>query len=763
MASPDPRATARERAARLNYQGRMPTYVAGVLLVALVVWDEGRGPAFWVFVAGWSALWPHVAYRIAARVRASASLVEQRLVIVDSVFIGICIAAMSFRLLPALAVALPPLLSAGRVGGLRAAALSLLGLGAGTAVATAIDGIHLRTDVSPAAMVLAVAMVIAFTLYIGLVGKAQGDALRQRSKALADALAQQTATNETLRAIAGSHTDIRPLFETILRSAVSLCDASSGTVFRFDGERLHMAAHHNYPPEALARLERSFAAPPTRGSIAGRAVLERGPVSIPDLDADPEYELGAVTRGMIGARSLLAVPMMRDGRPVGVISVQRSVAQPFSAAQIDVLRTFADQAVIALGSAALFEDLTDSLEETRALSEVTQAISASLDLHEVLGTVVRHAVRLTRADGAVFLEYDAARGVFVPSASYGLPESEVAAIASIPVDPTTGALGRSLKTGQPFEIPDVAAAKSFVYRDLTLAHGHRVIAAVGIPGEGPPRVLTMLSSQPGRFGARVARLLVALAHQSKVAMDNARLFQELQIASRHKSAFLANMSHELRTPLNAIIGVSELLIDEAKDAGARGQVEDLERIRRAGHRLLGLIDEVLDLSKIEAGRMDLVVEPFDPAALVRDVAETIGPLAAQRANRLTVDCPPTLGTMRADAKRVRQALLNLASNAAKFTERGEITLSAARAQEWITLRVTDTGIGMTPAQTARLFEEFTQADASTARQYGGTGLGLAISRRLCRLMGGDISVESVSGHGSTFTILLPAEMESAHA
>jgi signal transduction histidine kinase/DNA-binding response OmpR family regulator/HAMP domain-containing protein len=238
-----------------------------------------------------------------------------------------------------------------------------------------------------------------------------------------------------------------------------------------------------------------------------------------------------------------------------------------------------------------------------------------------------------------------------------------------------------------------------------------------------------------------------------------------QQATEAKSRFLANMSHELRTPLNAIIGVTEMLLDDARASGQKDQIEPHERILRAGKHLLALINDILDLSKIEAGKMELHLEAFALAPLVEDVATTIRPLAAKNGNQVVVECPADVGLMRADPMRVRQVLLNLASNASKFTERGMIRLAVARqhdaGREWITMAVSDTGIGMTAEQMARLFEEFTQADASTTRKYGGTGLGLAISRRLCRLMGGDIMAESMPSQGSTFTIRLPAGVEVA--
>jgi signal transduction histidine kinase len=276
--------------------------------------------------------------------------------------------------------------------------------------------------------------------------------------------------------------------------------------------------------------------------------------------------------------------------------------------------------------------------------------------------------------------------------------------------------------------------------------------------------LALTRSEVRPFTDKQIELATTFADQAGIAIENVRLFDEIQDKSRqlaeaseHKSQFLANMSHELRTPLNAIIGVSEMLREDAE--ALKQDTEPLDRVLGAGRHLLALINDILDLSKIEAGRMELHLETFPLVPLIQDVAKTIEPLATKNGNRLVVDCPADLGTIHADQTRFRQSLLNLASNANKFTEKGTITVAARQGQEngrdWITLAVADSGIGMTPEQMGKLFQEFSQASSGTASKYGGTGLGLAISRRFCQMMGGDITVESEVGRGSTFTIRLP--------
>jgi signal transduction histidine kinase len=307
--------------------------------------------------------------------------------------------------------------------------------------------------------------------------------------------------------------------------------------------------------------------------------------------------------------------------------------------------------------------------------------------------------------------------------------------------------------------------------DVIVRAGFRALLAV--PLIGTDRIvgaLVVRRKQPGEFPQSTVELLQTFAAQSVIAIQNARLFSEIEDksrqlaeASQHKSQFLANMSHELRTPLNAIIGVSEMLREDAE--ALKQDLEPLDRVLGAGRHLLALINDILDLSKIEAGRMELAITTFALAPLIDDVVKTIEPLAAKNSNRVSVNCDAAIGTVHADQMRLRQALLNLMSNANKFTEHGTITVNARQehenGRESVTIAVADTGIGMTTEQMGKLFQEFSQADSSTTRKYGGTGLGLVISRRFCQMMGGDITVESEPERGSTFTIRLPRIVDAS--
>ena len=420
-------------------------------------------------------------------------------------------------------------------------------------------------------------------------------------------------------------------------------------------------------------------------------------------------------------------------------------------------------------------ELTRSVAELRALGDVVQAVNSSLDLQQVLVTIVTRAVQLSHAKEGTIYELDEASGVFEPTANFGASDAMVEALRESRIRIGETAVGRCAEERVPVQLADVAEGAGYQLRDLLLREGIRSVLAVPLLREDKViGALVVRRQEVGEFPQPVVALLQTFAAQSVLAIQNARLFKEIQekgeqlaAASQHKSQFLANMSHELRTPLNAIIGVTEMLQEDARDLGREDEKEPLERVLRAGRHLLALINDILDLSKIEAGKMELHLESFPLAPLIEDVVKTIQPIAEKNENALVVDCAADIGAMRADQTRVRQALLNLASNANKFTERGTVRVEVHRAAgnrgEWITIAVADTGIGMTEEQVGRLFQEFMQADASTTRKYGGTGLGLAISRRFCQMMGGDITVESEVGRGSTFTIRLPAEVLAAQS
>jgi adenylate cyclase len=301
---------------------------------------------------------------------------------------------------------------------------------------------------------------------------------------------------------------------------------------------------------------------------------------------------------------------------------------------------------------------------------------------------------------------------------------------------------------------------------LALAGNWRASLAVPMLRDGKPvGAISVGKAEAVPFSSRQIQLLITFADQAVIAIENVRLFDEIQDKSRQlaeaserESQFLASMSHELRTPLNAIIGLTEMMVTNAGRFGTEKALEPLRRVNAAGTHLLSLINEVLDLSKIEAGKLELNPEAVNLARLVDEVIGTAGQLAEKNKNRLIVEAQENLGALTADSMRLKQILLNLLSNACKFTKEGEVALrvrKVADGRDWIELAVADSGIGLTAEQQAKLFQEFTQADSLTARRYGGTGLGLALSRKLARMMGGDVTVTSEPGKGSVFTVRLP--------
>ena len=585
---------------------------------------------------------------------------------------------------------------------------------------------------------------------------------------LRESLQQQTATADVLKVISRSTFDLQTVLDTLVESATRLCDADHAWLFQREGEFLRWASGYGHATEVHARIRDFFKtrlAPVERGSVSGRAAQEGKVVHVPDVLADPEYTWGDAQK-IGGYRAVLGVPLLRQGDVVGVIFVARTAPQPFTAKQIELVTTFADQAVIAIENTRLLNELrartgelARSVEELRALSEVSQAVNSTLDLQTVLETIVAKAAQLSGTEaGAIYVRDE--RQEFQLRATYGMSEELIAAIRDMHAG-ISEAVDQLTEAHEPNQSADLRELPPTPVNDTILRAGYRARLLVPLVRSGEVvGALIVRRKTPGEFPASTVDLLKTFAAQSVLAIQNARLFseigeksQQLEIASQHKSQFLASMSHELRTPLNAIIGVTEMLREDAE--ALKQDVEPLDRVLGAGRHLLALINDILDLSKIEAGRMELHLESFPLAPLIGDVAKTIEPMATKNGNRIVIDCPSDLGTIHADQIRFRQALLNLASNANKFTERGTVTIAARPHRTEIMVAVTDTGIGMTPEQMGKLFQEFSQADVSTTRKYGGTGLGLAISRHFCRMMGGDISVESKPGEGSTFTIRLP--------
>jgi GAF domain-containing protein/anti-sigma regulatory factor (Ser/Thr protein kinase) len=603
--------------------------------------------------------------------------------------------------------------------------------------------------------------------------------LQEKNRALTEAhaqvtetLEQQTATAEILRVIASSPTAVQPVFDAIVRSAVRLCDAAHGTVFRFDGSLIHLVAHHGLTPEALGANLRVFPRPPGRGSVAARAILTRRVVHV-DIAEDPEHE----HRGFVeaGFRTVLSVPMLREGNPLGTITVTRGEARLFTDRQIALLRTFAEQAVIAIENVRLFTELrtrtaelTQSVEQLTALGEVGRAVSSTLEPLTVLTTIVARAVQLSGTNGGVIYEYDEARDEFQLRASHETEAELVEVLSARPIRLGEGATGQAALRRAPVEVPDTLADREFQItqrvRSTLNQLGYRSI--LGVPILLDQRILgalTVWRRASGNFPPETVNLLQTFATQSALAIQNARLFreianksQQLEAASRHKSEFLANMSHELRTPLNAILGFSEVLAERMFGEVNEKQAEYLQDILSSGRHLLSLINDILDLAKVEAGRLELELGRFHLPTALDNALTLVRERATRHGITLTQGVDPAVGDIVADDRQVKQILLNLLSNAVKFTpEGGRVAVAVTRAEGGVTIAVSDTGIGIAPEDQATIFEEFRQVGRDDARKQEGTGLGLTLAKKFVELHGGRISVQSQVGQGTTFTFTLP--------
>jgi signal transduction histidine kinase len=634
-----------------------------------------------------------------------------------------------------------------------------------------------RTDVNPfSAKQVDLVTTFADQAMIAINNVRLFEEVQARTLEVIETLEYQTATSDVLNVISRSPSQIQPVLDTIVETARRLCEAFDAIIFLRDGEWLVVAAHRGPIPVDFDKW------PIGRGWLAGRSVVDLGPVHVDDLLATgDEFPDGQSMAARFGHRTTLAIPLIRENQAIGSIVIRRTEVRPFSNKQMAILQTFADQAVIAIENVRLFEEvqerttqLSEALEqqtataaELRALTEVIRAVNSSLDLEKVLSTIVKNAVQLSRTDAGAIYVYSNLRQKFRLRAAYGMSDEFVEAMRSQTVRIGETVLGEAVARREPLQIPDLEDEVKVPVHELVLKAGYRSLLIV--PLVRPNQVvgaLVVRRRAPGKFPQSTVDLLMTFAEQSVLAIQNARLFSEIEekgrqieLASKHKSQFLANVSHELRTPLNSVLGFAEMLAD-----GLYGDLPEraktaLGKVQANGKHLLGLINDVLDLSKIEAGQLTLTLDDYSVAQVVQSVVASAESLARAKGVSLLATAIDGLPMGYGDERRITQVLLNLVGNALKFTDKGSVVISARALNGSFKIDVRDTGPGIALDQQERIFEEFQQGDDTSTRKKGGTGLGLAISKRIVEMHGGTIEVQSELAVGSTFSVSLPVRAE----
>jgi len=598
--------------------------------------------------------------------------------------------------------------------------------------------------------------------------------LKERVRALAreldEALEQQIATSEVLRAISSSPGELELIFQTMLANAIRICSADFGALFRFEDGAVRAAAMLGVPPAFVEFWQRGPYRPGPQTAL-GRVMRTQRTVHISDVRMAPAYLerepifVAAVELG--GFRTILNVPMLKNDELIGVFAIYRQEVCPFSDKQVALVSSFAAQAVVAVENARLFNELRESLQQQTATADMLKVISrSSFDLQTVLNALVESAARLCDAEMAAIMR---PRGsTFDCAANYGFSQDMIGLFTAKPVSSGRGTLaGRTTSEGRTIHIPDVLADPNYTYVEGQKVAGYRTMLGVPLLREGMPIGVVVLVRKLARpFTQRQIELVTTFADQAVIAIESVRLFEGIQEkshqlaeASQHKSQFLANMSHELRTPLNAILGYTELILDNAYGEPPEKVCAVLARVQSNAKHLLGLINDVLDLSKIEAGQLVLTLSDYSFKNVVHTVFSAVEPLAKEKKLAFKVELRPDLPPGHGDERRLTQVLLNLVGNAIKFTDAGEVAIKAFSGDGSFNVTVRDTGPGISATDQAKLFQEFQQADNSITKKKGGTGLGLTISKRIIEMHGGRIWVDSSPGNGSTFSFTIPTRVE----
>jgi signal transduction histidine kinase len=609
--------------------------------------------------------------------------------------------------------------------------------------------------------------------YAGLEQKVE-----DRTHELSESLAQQTATSEVLQVISSSPGELEPVFNTMLENATRICDANFGILYLYENEKFRTVAMLSAPPAFVQWLQ---AEPrywdPSTG--LGRLVQTKKAVHIPDVQSEQLYLEGHPQRvafvKMTDVHTFVAVPMLKEDELIGSICIFRQEVRPFTDKQIELVTSFANQAVIAIENVRLLnelrartDDLARSVSELQALGEVSQAVNSTLDLEQVLTTIVQRAVQLSRTDAGAIYVFDEARQEFKLRATYGMTDEMIVAITDRHISTGDAHIGPAATQRKPVQVPDIEREQLTPVDEINLREGFRALLI--IPLLRPDAIvgaLVVRRKSPGEFPQSTIDLLETFGDQSVVAIQNANLFHEIEekgkqlaVASQHKSQFLANMSHELRTPLNAILGYTELILDGIYGEAPEKAQAVLKRVESNGRHLLGLINDVLDLSKIEAGQLALTLTDYSMKDVLYNVFSAVEPLANDKKLGFKVEAQPDMPKGHGDERRLTQVVLNLVGNAIKFSDTGAVVIKASSTNGAFTVAVQDNGPGISQADQGKIFEEFQQADNSATKKKGGTGLGLSISRRIVEMHGGKLWVESELGKGSVFQFTLPIQVET---